>query len=94
MTTLLRPSNQFPNRPKVERFPKLSLNKKAKTWSHQDDLMALRGKPIDIYVLHSQDWRTGILVEADAFTLKISNIGDSKSVLTYYKHAIAAFRAA
>ena len=74
--------------------PKLSLPPKPKKWSHQDELEALKGSRIEIRFVGFMNWDPYILVDADAFTLKLTAVTGDKSVLTYYKHALIGFRAA
>ena len=63
---------------------------KPKPWSHQNELQAARGKPIN---LHFLDGSKGafVLVEADAFALRVCAPG-SQSALTYWKHALLGYR--
>jgi hypothetical protein len=67
---------------------------KPKPWSHQGDLANAKGKRVEI-LFGAEDGLTGILLEADQFSLKIevSNPdGSYKSVLTVFKHSIRFYR--
>ncbi len=71
---------------------------KPKPWSHQRDLEALKGKKITFLIASSVEWQTGVLVEADQFTLKIAVesifMNGQQSLLTYFKSQFTAYAAA
>lgn len=67
---------------------------KPKPWSHQNELVAAKGKRVEIF-FSQYDGLAGVLIDADQFTLKIelTNSDDgSKSVLTVFKHSIRHYR--
>lgn len=70
---------------------------KPRAWNHQDDLKALRGKKIIFRLREDVENLTGVLIDADQFTLKleyISSATGNKSTLTYFKHALEFYGAA
>lgn len=69
---------------------KLTVPHKPKRWSHQDDLQEMVGKQIKINVLGAS--RIGILLAADAFTLKLD--GGGQSAMTYFKHSLLSYNLA
>ena len=71
--------------------PRRPMLSKPKIWNHQDDLKALTGKPVPVFILNCPEV-TGVLLEADQFTLKILE-SNSQSVVTYFKHSLTSFRA-
>lgn len=70
---------------------KLRAGPKLKSWTHQDDLKALKGKEVTLVALDRTEI-FGLLLEADQFTIKILETA-SQSVVTYFKHTLASFRA-
>lgn len=70
---------------------KLNAPAKPKAWTHQDDLKSLKGKEVALFILGCPEI-TGLLLEADQFTIKILET-NSKSVVTYFKHTLTSFRA-
>lgn len=78
------PSNDKPR-------PRKPLLSKPKQWSHQDDLRALKGKRVALTLVNGNIF-SGVLLEADQFTIKLL-ADDTKSVVTYYKHILASFSA-
>lgn len=62
---------------------------KPKAWTHQDDLRAQCGKGIFIRFMNGVGIE-GTLISADQFTLKIM-VNSSKSVVTYFKHAVESY---
>jgi hypothetical protein len=65
---------------------------KPKAWSHQRKLENLKGKQIDIVFIGGGDGLTCILLDADQFALEVEIAnGNSKSVLTVFKHEIRFF---
>jgi phage terminase large subunit len=66
---------------------------KPKRWSHQNDLDALKGQNITV-TLHTGHKLVVRLLDSDQFTLKVQDLSagqHEQSVLTYFKHAIAAY---
>jgi small nuclear ribonucleoprotein (snRNP)-like protein len=63
---------------------------KEKRWSHQDDLEALKGKGI-ILNLNDGSSYTGILIDADQFTLKIQ-VENVSSAITVFKSVMTDYR--
>ena len=80
-----------PPRPKLEIVRK---GERMKTpmpkWSHQHDLNSMLGTDITLIFGPINDFVTGTLLSADAFTIQLAH--DTKSVMTYFKHAIRGFQ--
>ncbi len=71
-----------PNRPKLG---------KPRPWTHQDDLKALKGKKVTL-LFADDSVASGTLLDADQFTFKIFS-DTAQSVVTYFKHSLAGYRA-
>lgn len=82
-----RPSVQFERRgPAAPRTPF-----KPKAFNHQDDLKDAVGKQVVLVTLRGTTVE-GELLGADQFTIKIRRCDvESKSVLTWFKHALASY---
>ncbi|MER9496313.1 hypothetical protein NKI86_31625 [Mesorhizobium sp. M0320] len=68
---------------------KLGMPKPAR-WSHQNDLDALKGKKVTIGILDSGPM-TGVLVEADQFTVKMAAKDESSKAVVIFKSALTYF---
>ena len=78
---------------------KLSKPHKPVKWSHQAELDSLKGRKIGLRLAHMDDTDCLIvtLIEADQFAIKVQTDGfmlGKQSIMTYFKHQIAAFAAA
>lgn len=86
--------SQFPARkPIVERRGGERRPFKPKPWNHQEDLKALKGQNIRLRLPgpnHTEGWVRGVLVDADAYTLKV-RVHSSQSVVTYFKSALIGY---
>lgn len=64
---------------------------KPKTWSHDDDLQAHKGKRIVIVTEYERSEHT--LIDADRYVLKLTFEAESgQSTLTVYKHALVSYQ--
>jgi hypothetical protein len=71
---------------------KLGMPKKAKRWSHQDELEALKGQEVSLFFAHrvdDMDYVTGMLVNADQYTIQLA-LG-SQSLVTYFKSDLRSY---
>lgn len=64
---------------------------KPKAWSHDDELKAHIGRPIDILISFAGSQRRYMLLQADRYVLVLFDEVE-KSTVTVYKHAITGYR--
>jgi hypothetical protein len=60
---------------------------KPRAWNHQDDLKAAVGRQITVHF--GATTRTGTLIAADQFTIKVAQ--ESQSALTYFKGNLTGY---
>lgn len=71
---------------------KVSMPKKPKRWSHQDDLDALKGQKLRVEFANGGSFE-GKLLDADQFTLKM-NVSSQAGVVVIFKSTLTYFAAA